>query len=97
MFTNGQMINYEKYLDSLQSMPAPILGDQLPEIELDLPGLMAYAHSKGVKAGELSEEEKNRFIKGGTVTSLRRELEENIQYRNVVEWNAAHDKMAAIV
>ena len=65
MYTSGQTINYEKYIEILNTMPAPILGSQLPDAQLDLTGLMEYACKKGVKAGSLSDEEKNLFIKAG--------------------------------
>ena len=95
MYTSGQTINYEKYIDILNTMPAPILGSQLPDAQLDLTGLMEYARERGVKAGSLSDEEKNLFIKGGTVSSLRKEVEDSIQYKNVAEWNAAREREAA--
>ena len=94
MYTSGQTINYEKYIEILNTMPAPILGSQLPKAQVDLAGLMDYARKKGVKAGSLSDEEKNLFIKGGTVASLQQELEDNIQYKSVAEWNAAHEREA---
>ena len=45
-------------------MPAPILGSQLPDAQLDLTGLMEYARKKGVKAGSLSDEEKKSLYQG---------------------------------
>ena len=93
MYTSGQMINYNKYFAVLQHTPAPIMGDQLPNVRIDLAALMKYAHEKGVKAGELSDEEKNRFIVGDTVESLYEKVRKSIQYKNLVEWNAAGENM----
>ena len=83
------MINYNKYFVVLQNTPAPIMGNQLPDVCIDLAALMKYAYEKGVKAGELSDEEKNRFIVGDTVASLQEKVKKSIQYKNLVEWNAA--------
>ena len=91
MYTDGQPINYEKYRKSLLIIPAPILGNQLPDVQIDLTALLAYAHSKGMKVIELSEEEKNRFIIGGTVQSLQESVRKNSPYKNLAEWNAANE------
>lgn len=91
MYTDGQTINYEKYRKSLLIIPAPILGNQLPDVQIDLTALLAYAHSKGMKVIELSEEEKNRFIIGGTVQSLQESVRKNSPYKNLAEWNAANE------
>ena len=45
---------------------------KLPDVQINIVALMGYAQKKGVKAGDLSEEEKNQFIIGGTVESLRK-------------------------
>jgi hypothetical protein len=45
---------------------------------------------KGVKLGNLSEGEKNQFIVGGTVESLRKKVREISPYKNLAEWNAAN-------
>ena len=91
MYTDGQTINYEKYRKSLLILPAPILGNQLPDVQINLTALLAYAHSKGMKVIELSEEEKNRFIIGGTVQSLQESVRKNSPYKNLAEWNAANE------
>lgn len=57
---NGQMRRYKK---SVAGMPEPILLSQCPKIKIDLPGLMKYAKEKGVRVVDLSEEEKEVFIK----------------------------------
>lgn len=88
MTISGQMINYDKYNSVLQSMPAPILASQLPDVKIDLPGLISYAHGKGVKVSDLSDEEKNKFISGETVESLQQMVRDSVEYNNLVEWNS---------
>lgn len=36
MSIGGQMINYNKYLEVLQRTPAPIMGNQLPDVNIIL-------------------------------------------------------------
>ena len=96
MFINGQTINYDRYLSALQNMPAPIMVDQLPDVQIDLIGLIEYAHRKGVKAGELTEEEKNRFIVGDTVSSLQEKVKKSVKYRSLAEWNTAKETVTAL-
>lgn len=84
-------INYDKYQEMLLCLPAPVLGSQLPDVQIDIAALLAYAHSKGVKANELSDEVKNRFIIGGTVQSLQESVRNNSPYKNLAEWNAANE------
>ena len=88
MITNGQTINYNKYMNSLRKIPAPILGSQLPNSKINLAGLMEYARKKGVKAGDLSEAEKNQFIENDTVQSLQSKVQKSIKYSNIAEWNS---------
>ncbi len=88
MLTSGQMINYDRYNAILMNTPAPILADQIPKVKIDLPELIAYAHDKGVKVGDLSDEEKNQFIHGETVSSLQKKVRDSIKYSNIIEWNA---------
>ena len=92
MFISGQTINYEKYNSSLQNMPAPILASQIPNVKIDLPGLISYAHDKGVKVGDLTDEEKNRFLYGETVDSLQQIVQDSIKYNNVLEWNSKEER-----
>lgn len=91
-----KQIHYDKYNSVLQSMPAPILASQLPDVKIDLPGLISYAHGKGAKVGDLSDEEKNKFFSGETVESLQQRVRNSVEYNNLVEWNSgekdtAHD------
>ena len=89
MYTSGQTINYDKYIYALQNTPAPILCAQLPSVKIDMAGLIEYAHEKGVKVGDLSEEEKNRFIDGDIVQSLQGKLKLSIKYKSLAEWNSS--------
>ena len=84
------MIGSSKYQEALHNLPVPILAGQLPDVQIDTVALMEYAQKKGVKAGDLSEEEKNQFIVGGTVESLRKKVKEISPYKNLAEWNAAN-------
>ena len=82
-------MDYSKYMSELINTPAPILADQLPDTSIDFAGLIAYAHSKGVKVGDLTDEEKNQFIKGDTIESLQKKLMITIKHDNVYEWNSS--------
>lgn len=82
-------MDYSKYMSELINTPAPILADQLPDTSIDFAGLIAYAHSKGVKVGDLTDEEKNRFIKGDTIESLQNKLMMTIKHDNIFEWNSS--------
>ena len=57
---NGQM---RRYKESVAATPDPILLSQCPKIKMDLPGLMKYAKEKGVRVVDLSEKEKQAFIR----------------------------------
>ena len=82
-------MDYSKYMSELINTPAPILADQLPDTSIDFADLIAYAHSKGVKVGDLTDEEKNQFIKGDTIESLQKKLMITIKHDNVYEWNSS--------
>lgn len=56
---NGQM---KKYKASLANTTEPILLSQM-DFYMDIRGVITYAQSKGVKVCNLSEEEKQAFIK----------------------------------
>lgn len=60
MIMYGQM---KKYKESLLNTSEPIMPSQLLQIKLDLKGLMTYAKKTGKKVIELSDAEKNMFIK----------------------------------
>lgn len=56
----GQM---KRYKESLKNTPDPIMPSQLPQMNLDLRGLMNYAKSIGKKVVDLTDAEKRMFIK----------------------------------
>ena len=56
----GQMKNYKA---SLMNTPEPIMPSQLPQITFDLRGMMEYAKRLGKKVIELTEAEKQMFVK----------------------------------
>lgn len=58
---NGQMMNYNKYLESLKNTPEPILLNQMP-IKMNLKKVANYAKEKGVKISNLSKEELKQFL-----------------------------------
>lgn len=58
---NGQI---KKYRESLANTPGPVLLTE-EHNKLDLKGLMSYAARKGEKVINLSEEEKNMFMRRG--------------------------------
>ena len=57
---NGPM---KKYKEIIKTIPDPIRLKDRPQINLDMRGLMNYAEQQGKKVIDLSEEEKNMFIK----------------------------------
>lgn len=58
---NGQMMNYNRYLDSLKNTPEPILLSQMP-IKMNLRKVADYAKEKGVRISNLSKEELKQFL-----------------------------------
>ena len=52
----------QRYNESLEQTPGPVLPKDLPRITVDYRGLLAYARQKGVDPAALSEDEKNRFV-----------------------------------
>ena len=56
---NGQI---KKYRESLANTPGPVLLIE-EHNKLDLKGLMSYVARKGEKVTNLSEEEKNMFMR----------------------------------
>ena len=91
MIIHGQTISYDKYRESLTHTPAPVLASQLPAVKIDFVGLATYAKTKGVSVSELTEEEKNRFIEGETVSSLQEKVRKTIRSQSVKEWNRSSE------
>lgn len=58
---SGQMMNYNRYLDSLKNTPEPILLSQMP-IKMNLRKVADYAKEKGVRISSLSKEELKQFL-----------------------------------
>lgn len=56
---NGPMMNYKKYLESLESMQEP----KTPSVIADFRAELEYAKKKGVGVFELSKEEVAMFLK----------------------------------
>lgn len=62
----------KKEYDSQQiKVVRPILPSEIPDVKIDYRGLIKYADSVGKSVPELSDEEKNRFITGGTMAELK--------------------------
>ena len=61
MTMNGQMMNYNRYLESLKNTPEPILLSQMP-VKMNLRKVADYAKDKGVRISSLSKEELKQFL-----------------------------------
>lgn len=61
MTMNGQMMNYNRYLESLKNTPEPILLGQMP-LKMNLKKVADYAKEKGVMILSLSKEELKQFL-----------------------------------
>ena len=62
---------YEQYLESLENMCGPYTKDDIPDIQLDIRGIVAYAKANGKAASALSDEELAPFILNASVEELR--------------------------
>ena len=60
MTMNGQM---NKYKESLKNTPKPVMPSEILNINIDLKELIAYAKAKNISPADLSEQEKQFFIK----------------------------------
>lgn len=58
---SGQMMNYNRYLESLKSTPEPILLSQMP-VKINIRKVADYAKEKGVRISSLSKEELKQFL-----------------------------------
>lgn len=63
----GQKMNYRASLNA----PKPIMPSQIPKVKIDYQGLIKYADTVGKSVIDLSDEEKNKFIRGGTMKEIR--------------------------
>lgn len=57
---NGQMMNYDKYIKSLNATPEPRASTKI--VAINYRELVTYAKEKGKNPSELSEKEKNMFV-----------------------------------
>lgn len=55
-------IQKKKYEESLKSTPGPVKNADIPNIRIDIDGIVAYARQKGVQPFYLSDSEKEQFI-----------------------------------
>lgn len=60
---NGQMMNYKKYFEYLNTMPEPIMPSGLPKRKLNLSAIAKYAKEHKICFADMSEEEKNQILK----------------------------------
>ena len=60
---NGRTMNYSKYYKAMETMKEPIMPSQLPKIKMDINGIVSYARAQGKKVAELSEAERQQFIR----------------------------------
>ena len=56
---NGQMMNYDRYIQSLEKTPEV----NIPRVKLDIQALLEYAKDKGLKPSQLTEDETKVFVK----------------------------------
>ena len=61
MTMNGQMMNYNRYLESLKNTPEPILLSQMP-VKMNIRKVADYAKDKGERISSLSKEELKQFL-----------------------------------
>ena len=55
-------VDDKRYQESLNVTGQPIMLSQIPQMNLDLRGLMKYAANLGKKVTELTDEEKKLFL-----------------------------------
>ena len=59
MTMSGQMIDYDRYIQSLEKTPEV----DIPRVKLDIQALIKYAEDKGLKPSQLTEDEAKSFVK----------------------------------
>ena len=57
---NGLM---NKYKESLKNTPKPVMPSEVPKIKIELKELLAYSKLKNVSPIDLTDDEKEKFIK----------------------------------
>ena len=63
---NGRMKSFRQI-----KLAGPYFKEDIPSVRIDYKGLTALAREKGVRACDLSDEEKNRFIIGADMNKVR--------------------------
>lgn len=81
---NGQMTRHESYLQSLKNLCGPYKTSEIPNVKMNLRGLVKYAKSKNKQVPELSDEEINQFIIDSSMEEVRRIRIKvpGVEYRN---------------
>ena len=65
---NGQTMSYKEMLQKTQQ---PKVSPMVFKVRIDYHGLRDYAKKKGSKIFDLSDEEKNEFIKNSSMKEIR--------------------------
>ncbi len=55
--------DYQRYFEQIRTMPEPIMMSELPKVKLDLRGIREYAKSRSGAIANVTEKEKQLFIK----------------------------------
>ncbi len=64
---NGQTKSYK-----LSTLTGPYYKADIPNIKIDYRGLTSFAHRKGCRVCDLTDEEKNRFITDADMNTVRK-------------------------
>ncbi len=64
---NGPMKSYNQSV-----LVGPYRKADIPDIKIDYRGLIAFAHQKGVRVCDLTDDEKNRFIEDADMSIVRK-------------------------
>lgn len=62
MIQEKQNVDFEKISAKLAAKEGPITLDMLPDIKIDLRGMMRYAKEHGISVPEMSADEKMLFV-----------------------------------